>query len=116
MDEMADLDSADGNGGLPRRWFLRGVGGGLLAFGAGMLLAGCPSTSQSDDNTEHGEDGGEDDNTNDGDEGNDDDNGDNNNDGDDGDGGDGGGDGGAGGDGGDGGAGGAGGDGGGGGP
>ncbi len=41
MDGAVDRDSLYGEWGLPRRWFLRGVGGALLGVGTGVLLMGC---------------------------------------------------------------------------
>jgi hypothetical protein len=50
MNESVDGDTADGDPGFPRRSFLTWVGAGVLAVGAGGLLAGCHNTASNDNN------------------------------------------------------------------
>jgi hypothetical protein len=41
MEKALDRDTADGDRGLLRRQFVKGVGGALLAVQAGVLLTSC---------------------------------------------------------------------------
>ena len=47
MDKLIKWDIADADRVLRRRQFVKGIAGALLAVGAGVLLTGCPSTSNS---------------------------------------------------------------------
>ncbi len=47
MDKAIDRDTVDADRVFLRRQFVKGIGGTVLAVGAGMLLTGCPSTSKS---------------------------------------------------------------------
>ncbi len=69
MNETVGGDTADGDRGFPRRSFLTWVGTGLLAVGAGELLAGCHKTSSNGNNEPPDVDPGENDDNGDGENG-----------------------------------------------